>query len=115
MNSNSQPLVSIVTPLYNAEPYIAECIESIISQTYPNWEYIIVNNCSTDKSLYIAEKFAKENSQIKIFNNSKFITLFQNWNYAIQHISEKSKYCKLVHADDWLFLNAFQKWSKQRN
>lgn len=109
MNSNSQPLVSIVTPLYNAEPYISECIESILSQTYSNWEYIIVNNCSTDKSLYIAEKFAKKNAQIKILNNSKFLTQLENWNYAIQQISGKSKYCKVVHADDWLFPECISK------
>jgi glycosyltransferase involved in cell wall biosynthesis len=103
MNSNSQPLVSIVTPLYNAEEYISECMQSVVSQTYQNWEYVIVNNCSTDKSLEIAEKFAQAHSKIKIHNNSKFLSLFQNWNHALNQISDKSKYCKVVHADDWLF------------
>jgi glycosyltransferase involved in cell wall biosynthesis len=103
MNSKQQPFVSIVTPLYNAEDYISECIESVISQTYRNWEYVIVNNCSTDKSLEIAQKFAQVNSKIKVHNNSKFLDHLQNWNHAMRQISHESKYCKVVHADDWLF------------
>jgi glycosyltransferase involved in cell wall biosynthesis len=39
-----QPLVSILTPVYNGEAFLVECIESVLSQTYRNWEYVIVNN-----------------------------------------------------------------------
>jgi glycosyltransferase involved in cell wall biosynthesis len=49
------PLVSILTPVYNGEKYLAECIRSVLAQTYQNWEYTIVNNCSTDKTLEIAK------------------------------------------------------------
>ena len=48
------PLVSVLTPVYNGEDYLAECIESILAQTYRNFEYTIVNNCSKDRSLEIA-------------------------------------------------------------
>jgi len=60
MNFHEPPLVSIVTPVYNGEPYLAECIESVLAQTYPNWEYIIQNNCSTDRTLEIASEYGKK-------------------------------------------------------
>ncbi len=99
----TQPLISIVTPVYNAEKYLAECIESIIKQTYDNWEYIIVNNLSTDKSSEIAQHYAQKDSRIQIHNNESFLDQIQNWNHSMRQISPKSKYCKVVHADDWLF------------
>ncbi len=99
----SEPLVSVVTPVYNAEPYLAECIESVLAQTYRNWEYVIVNNCSTDRSLEIAERYARQDARIRVHNNREFLKQFQNWNHALRQISPASKYCKVVHADDWLF------------
>jgi len=106
---NLEPLVSIITPVYNTEKYLAECIESILAQTYQNWEYIIVNNCSTDRTLEIAKKYAEKDARIRIHNNQKFFTLIQNHNVAFQQISPRSGYCKVVHADDWLFPDCIAK------
>ena len=103
MTSISQPLVSVVTPVYNGEDYLAECIESVLVQTYKNLEYIIVNNCSTDRTLKIAQSYAEKDIRIRIHNNAKFLGLIQNHNNALHQISPHSKYCKVVHADDWLF------------
>lgn len=100
---NSEPLVSVITPVYNTEKYLAECIESILAQTYKNWEYIIVNNCSSDKSPEIAESYARKESRIKIHHNEKFLNIIPNWNHALNQVSRQSEYCKFVHADDWLF------------
>lgn len=103
MNLKSQPLVSVVTPVYNAEKYLTECIESVLAQTYENWEYVIVNNCSTDHSLEIAQHYAEQDARIRIHNNDEFLNQMQNWNHALRQISPESKYCKVLHADDWLF------------
>src|SRR5918912_579836 len=103
MNFQEQPLVSVVTPVYNGEKYLVECVESVLTQTYHNWEYIIVNNCSTDRSLDIAEKYASCDARIRIHNNHKFLSVIQNHNVAFRQISPKSHYCKIVHADEWLF------------
>jgi len=103
VNSKAQPLVSVVTPVYNGEKYLAECIESVLAQTYDNWEYVIVNNCSTDRSLEIAQRYAHQDARVQIHNNDEFLGLMQNWNHALRQISSESKYCKVVHADDWLF------------
>ena len=54
MSMSKQPLVSVVTPVYNGATDLAQCIESVLAQTYPHWEYIIVNNHSTDGTLEIA-------------------------------------------------------------
>ena len=65
------PLVSVITPLYNAEKYIAETIESVLSQTYTHWEMIIVDNGSTDKSSTIIQMFHdKRIKVITLKNNS---------------------------------------------
>src|SRR5579862_2506920 len=103
MNRTSQPLVSIVTPVYNGAEFFVECIESVLAQTHHNWEYIIVNNCSTDESLNIAERYAARDSRIRIHNNSQFLDVIANHNAALRQISPLSKYCKFVFADDWIF------------
>jgi glycosyltransferase involved in cell wall biosynthesis len=103
MNVSAQPLVSVVTPVYNGGKYLAECIESVLAQTYQNWEYLIVNNCSTDRTLEIAQNYANKDKRIHIHNNKDFLNALQNHNHALRLISPDSKYCKIVHADDFIF------------
>jgi len=103
MEFQTQPLVSVVTPVYNGERYLRECIESVLAQTYQNWDYTIVNNCSTDRSLEIAQEYADKDSRISIHNNQEFLGIIANHRTALRRISERSKYCKVVFADDWLF------------
>ena len=102
-NTESQPLVSVVTPVYNGEPYLAECIESVLKQTYQNWDYTIVDNCSTDETLAIAQTFAEKDRRIRIVVNDTCLPIIQNHNRAIREISPNSKYCKMVFADDWVY------------
>ena len=98
-----EPLVSIVTPFYNTDEYLAECIESVLAQTYHNWEYILVNNCSTDRSAEIAQCYSGKDSRIRLIHNESFLTQVQNYNHALRQISSESRYCKVVQADDWIF------------
>jgi glycosyltransferase involved in cell wall biosynthesis len=103
-----EPLVSVVTPVYNGERYLVECIESVLAQQYQHWEYIILDNCSEDGSLEIAQRYAASDSRIKVYRNSSVLPIMQNWNNALRKISPESKYCKVVHADDWLFPNCIR-------
>ena len=103
MSSQSPPLVSIVTPMYNNVECVAECIESVRAQTYEHWDYVIVNNCSTDGSAVIARQFAEVDSRIRVLDNETFLPVMANHNRALRQISPASKYCKMVFSDDWLF------------
>lgn len=98
-----EPLVSVVTPAYNEEEHLAECIESVLAQTYQNWEYTIVNNCSTDRTLEIAQRYAAKDGRIRVLDCTEFLPMLANHNRAIRQISPESKYCKVVLADDWIF------------
>ncbi len=109
MSVDSSPFVSIVTPVYNGAKYLAECIESVLHQTYSHWEYVIVNNCSKDATLEIAQSYARKDPRIRVHNNGEFLPVIQNWNHAMRQISPHSKYCKVVHADDWLFPECLEK------
>jgi glycosyltransferase involved in cell wall biosynthesis len=103
MKLESQPLVSVVTPVYNCAEYLSECIESVLAQTYQNWDYTIVNNCSTDGTAEIARRYAARDPRVKVYENREFLRAVQNHNHALRQISPASKYCKIVFADDWIF------------
>ena len=62
-------LVSIITPSYNSEKFISETIESVINQTYPNWEMIIIDDQSTDKSCDIVEKYSADDPRIRLIKS----------------------------------------------
>ena len=100
---SEEPLVTVLTPVYNGEAFLEECIESILRQTYRHYEYIIVNNCSKDRTLEIASQYAKRDSRIRVHNNKDFVGVIENHNIPFRLISSQSKYCKVVSADDWLF------------
>src|SRR6266849_4967798 len=103
MASEAEPLVSVLTPVYNGEKLLAQCIQSVLAQTYTNLEYTIVNNRSTDRTLEIAQSFAKQDSRIRVHNNTEFLSVVDNHNNAFSLIPDGAKYCKVVGADDWLF------------
>jgi glycosyltransferase involved in cell wall biosynthesis len=109
MLSANQPLVSVVTPVFNGEEFLDECIRSVLGQTYGNFEYIIVNNCSTDRSLDIVRGYAVRDERVRICDNEEFLPALQNFNHALRLISPESRYCKIVHADDWLFPECLEK------
>jgi glycosyltransferase involved in cell wall biosynthesis len=99
----SAPLVSVLTPVYNCAAYIEQCIESVLAQTFKDFEYIIVNNCSTDNTLEIARRFEAKDSRIRVHNNTDFLGVIENHNLAFSLMSPAAKYCKVVSADDFIF------------
>jgi glycosyltransferase involved in cell wall biosynthesis len=97
------PLVSIVTPVYNDDEYLAECIESVRAQTYPHWDYTIVDNASTDATPQIASRYAASDSRIRYLRFNEFVGITANHNRAFDAINPQSEFCKVVQADDWLY------------
>ena len=79
--------ISIVLPVYNGAGYLAESIESVLNQTYANWELIIVNDCSTDNSLSIALDYAAKDARIKVFSNIENLKLPNTLNVGFEHAS----------------------------
>lgn len=110
MNSpKTEPFVSVITPVYNGEAFLRECIESVLAQNYENWEYVLVNNCSRDNTLEIMKEYAEKYPRISIHDNEEFLPQMQNLNHAFRQISPDSKYCKVIHADDWMFPECLSK------
>ena len=85
-----------------------ECIQSVLAQTYQNWNYTIVDNCSTDGSAEIALGYAAKDSRIRVHRNEHFLPVIANHNSALRQISPQSKYCKIVLGDDWIFPNCLE-------
>jgi glycosyltransferase involved in cell wall biosynthesis len=95
--------VSVVTPLYNDEPYLEECIRSVLAQSHENFEYIICDNHSRDRSGEIAADFASQDPRIRVVSPPEFVPQAKNFNFALREISARSKYCKMLHSDDWMY------------
>ena len=83
-HSMTDPFVSVVTPVYNDEPYLEECIRSVLSQSHQDFEYIICNNHSTDRSGEIAADYASKDSRIRVVSPPEFSPQAQNFNFALR-------------------------------
>lgn len=90
--------VSIITPVYNAERFLRETAKSVISQVYQDWEWILVNDCSTDYSWNIMQELANRDRRIKIFTNIKNLKSGKTRNFAIKHAS--GRFIAFLDADD---------------
>lgn len=100
----SAPFVSVVTPIDNIREHLPECIESVLRQTYQNWEYILVDNCSTDGSGEVAADYAlRFPDKIRVVSTETPLSQVQNYNFALSCIAPNSKYCKIVQAEDWIY------------
>lgn len=97
----NQPLVSIIMPVYNCEKYLTESIGSVISQSYQNWELIIVDDGSKDKSVSIIESYVEKDRRIRLYKNeSEEHGPGIARNYGMEHIS--GKYTYFIDSDDWI-------------
>ena len=97
------PLVSIISPTYNHEKYIADCIESVLNQTYSNWEMIIIDDGGTDGTFTIAEEYASKDNRIQAYTqkNIGIFRLGESYNFALSKC--RGKYIAILECDDvWL-------------
>ncbi len=103
-----QPLVSIISPAYNHERFIADCIESVLAQTWSNWEMIIIDDGSTDSTYSIACRYAATDTRIKAFTqkNIGIFRLGESYNFALGKSS--GKYIAVLECDDVWFPEKLQ-------
>lgn len=103
MSVQSQPLVSIITPTYNHQRFIGSCIESVITQSYPHWEMIIVDDGSTDGTWDIVQSYAARDRRVRAFRqeNRGIWRLAETYNFALAQSS--GELIAVLEGDDvWL-------------
>lgn len=84
MYNKKQKLVSIITPVYNSGKFLEKTAETVFNQTYKNWEWILVDDCSTDNSWTILSWLHKKDSRVRIFKNEENLNSGKTRNYAIE-------------------------------
>lgn len=99
--------VSVVMPVFNGERFLAESIESILNQTYQDFDFIIVDDGSTDRSLSIISSYGSQDSRITFFTNSENKGISYSTNLGISHV--QSPYIALMDQDDICFPHRFEK------
>lgn len=95
---NKKPLVSVVMPVYNAGKFLSEAVKSILSQTYRNFEFIIVDDASEDSSWQIIQNLARKHKQIKIHRNPQNLGVSETVKKAISLV--KGEFLARMDADD---------------
>lgn len=98
-------LVSVVMPVYNAEKYIAEAVESILNQTYPEFELVLVDDCGNDKSMKIVDRYRDE--RIRVLHNDVNRGIAYSRNRAIEE--SRGEYIAIMDDDDISSLQRFEK------
>jgi glycosyltransferase involved in cell wall biosynthesis len=95
--------VSVITPFFNTAMYLEQCIESVLAQTLTDFEYLLVDNRSTDGSRDIAATYAKADSRVRLIDNPAHVGQVENYNGALAQISPEATWVKLIQADDALY------------
>lgn len=97
MKQNSTPLISIIIPTYNHANFLGKALESIIQQTYCNWEAIVIDNYSTDKTNKVIDKF--KDARIRYFKISNYGIIAKSRNFGIN--LAKGEWIAFLDSDDW--------------
>lgn len=100
-------LVSIILPVYNGERYLSESIESVLAQTYQQWELLILDDCSSDSTPKIAQKYADLDARIKYFRNERNLRLPGNLNRGFS--LSKGQYLTWTSDDNRFLPTALEK------
>ncbi len=94
------PLVSVVTPVHNGGRYLAECIESVLAQSYCLLEHVILDNASRDQTYAVARHYAARDPRIRLIGTDELLPVIPNWNRALGHVSPRARYVWVLPADD---------------
>lgn len=101
------PIVSVCIPTYNGSQFLKECIESILAQTFSNFELLIIDDRSSDNTIDLAEEYATRDSRIKVTINTQNLGLVGNWNRCLE--IARGEWIKFVFQDDLLAPECLEK------
>lgn len=101
-----KPLVSVLMTAFNREKYIAEAIESVLASTFKDFELIIVDDCSTDKTVSIAKKYERLDTRVSVYLNDKNLQQFTNRNKAASYAN--GEFLKYFDSDDIMYNNCLE-------
>jgi glycosyltransferase involved in cell wall biosynthesis len=104
--NKEKPLISILMPNFNNEKYLNAAIESVLNQSYKNFEFIIIDDCSTDNSWKIIQKYAKKDKRIKAYRNEKNLKIVKTLNKALDFA--KGKFIGRMDGDDLIIEKKFE-------
>lgn len=106
MPSNDTPCISVIVPVYNTEAYIGKCLDSLVSQTMREIEFILVDDCGTDRSMDIVRRYAAEDARIRILEGTENTGVAQARNRGME--TARGEYTAFVDSDDWLAPDYFR-------
>ena len=98
--------ILVFVPTYNSEKYLRQCLDSVLQQTFQDWQCVISDDASTDKSVEIAREYEKIDSRFKVLTHEKNVGAATNWNRAKEN--NNSFATKILCADDYLLKDALQ-------
>lgn len=102
----TEPLVSVIIPVYNVEKYLDKCLTTVVYQNYNNLQIILVDDGSTDNSLSICKRWSSKDERIEVYSK-KNGGLSDARNYGLRYA--KGEYVSFVDSDDWISLNMISK------
>ena len=121
----TNPYVGIIIPIYNVEPYLRECLDSVVNQTYQNLQIVLVDDGSTDASFSIAKEYFDRDERIALIKREKNGGMGASRNSALDYLSQSSggggiqilehspsksvEYIHFLDSDDWLELDCIEK------
>ena len=98
--------ILVFVPTYNSEKYLRQCLDSVLQQTFKDWQCVISDDASTDKSVEIAKEYEKVDSRFKVLTHDKNVGAANNWNRAKEN--NNSFATKILCADDYLLKDALR-------
>lgn len=107
---DNHPILSVLMPVFNSEQFVAEAIDSILNQTFKDFEFLILDDASTDKSFEIIKDFENKDSHIKVYQNEKNLGVVESRNKLIE--LSQGKYIAWIDSDDIALPNRFEKQIK---
>ena len=103
------PLVTVITPAYNAEAYLRETMECVQAQTWPNLVHLVIENASTDATADIIAEFENARIPVKVVRHETLLPQVENWNSSFEHLPEGTEWFRLLCADDTMAPDAIEK------